>query len=78
MTDENMRSYANDHVELTGMISLWLVQSRADFMKGSLMSVNWDVEELEQRKEEIEAKGLLKLSWMPLLPVSGGKGFFGS
>lgn len=38
------------------------------------MSVNWDVEELEQFQKEIREKNLLKLSWIPILPIGGGKG----
>lgn len=66
--------YALDHVDLVGMLSLFLVQPRADFLKGGMVSVNWDVEELEKHKEEILAKGLFKTSWLPVLPVGGGTG----
>ena len=71
---KTLAPYALDHEELSGMVSLWLVQPKADFLKGQLVSVNWDVTELEQHAQEIEDKGLLKLSWIPALPVSGGKG----
>jgi len=39
-----------------------------------LTSINWDLEEMEARKEDIEG-GLLKLRWVPILPASGGTGF---
>ena len=74
MTPAAFRPFALDHVDLTGMLSLYLAQDRANYLKGSLVSVNWDVEELEEHKEEILAKGLLKISWLPVLPVGGGKG----
>jgi NAD(P)-dependent dehydrogenase (short-subunit alcohol dehydrogenase family) len=66
--------YALDHVDLTGMLALYLAQSRADFLKGSMVGVNWDVEELEQHKDEIVAGKLLQTSWLPILPFGGGKG----
>ena len=67
--------YGQDKAEMTGSLALYLVQEKADFLEGSLTSVNWDLEEMEARKEDIE-KRLLKVSWMPVLPVSGGKGFW--
>ena len=39
-----------------------------------MVSVNWDVEELEEHKEEIVQKKALMMSWMPILPFCGGKG----
>ena len=39
-----------------------------------MISVNWDVEELEQHKAEIVEKKLLQTSWLPILPAVGGKG----
>ena len=67
--------YAQDEPELTGALALYLAQDRADFLKGSLTSVNWDVQEMEARKEDVVKKGLLKTTWMPILPVNGGSGF---
>jgi len=32
---------------------LWLVSSEADFLRGKFVWVNWDVDELRTRKEEI-------------------------
>ena len=66
--------YAQDEPELTGAMALYLAAPRADFLKGSLTSVNWDVQEMEARKVDIVNKGLLKMSWVPILPVSGGSG----
>ena len=65
---------AKDHVELVGMLSLWLAQSKADFLRGQLVSVNWDVEEMEAHKHEILEKKLLQMKWIPILPCSGGQG----
>lgn len=66
--------FAKDHVDLVGMLALYLVQARADFLRGGMVGVNWDVEEMEQHKEEIEEKKLLHTAWLPILPIGGGKG----
>jgi hypothetical protein len=43
---------------------VWLAATReADFLQGRLVAANWDVEELLQMREEIEAKGLLQMSF---------------
>ncbi|KAI9699909.1 MAG: hypothetical protein M1820_006971 [Bogoriella megaspora] len=66
--------YAKDEAEQTGALALYLASSRADYLKGSLTSVNWDLAEMEARRDEIE-HGMLKIKWVPILPVSGGSGF---
>lgn len=50
----------------------WLSDFRASamyfvshFLRGGLVSVNWDVKELEENREAIVEKGLLKSSWLP-------------
>jgi len=77
MVTDFWRPFAIDHVELTGMLALYLAQPRADYLKGGMVSVNWDVEEMEKYAEEIESKGLVKTSWLPILPFNGGKGLAG-
>lgn len=66
--------FAHDHEDLTGMLALYLVQPRADFLKGSMVGVNWDIEELEQHRDEIVAGKVFQTSWLPILPFNGGKG----
>ncbi len=66
--------YALDSAELTGMLALYLAQPRADFLKGSMVGVNWDIEELEEHKDEIIKGNLFQTSWLPILPFNGGKG----
>ena len=66
--------FAKDHVELTGMLALWLASPQADYLKGSLTSINWDVEEMNANKERIVKEDLLKIKFMPILPASGGNG----
>jgi NAD(P)-dependent dehydrogenase (short-subunit alcohol dehydrogenase family) len=74
MATEFWLQFAHDHVDLTGMLALYLAQPRADFLKGSMVGVNWDVEELEQHKEEIVKGKVFQTSWLPILPFNGGKG----
>lgn len=69
--------FAKDHADLTGMQALWLVQPRADFLKGGMVGVNWNVEELEKFKDVIVEKKMVWTSWLPALPVAGGKGVQG-
>ena len=62
MQQEVFFPFAKDHADLTGMLALYLVQPRADFLKGSMVSVNWDVEELEASWNEIEGSRELTLA----------------
>ena len=66
--------FAKDEGELSGVLGLYLASSRGDYLKGSLVSVNWDVEEMESHRDEI-LDGLLKIKWIPVLPCSGGSGW---
>ncbi|KAH7304843.1 hypothetical protein BKA65DRAFT_204865 [Rhexocercosporidium sp. MPI-PUGE-AT-0058] len=75
MTNDIFRPFAKDDVEMSGMMALYLAQERADFLKGGFVSINWDVKEMEQNKEEIVKKGLLKLSWLPARLGEGGHPF---
>jgi hypothetical protein len=63
--------FAKDEGELSGVLGLYLASTRGDYLKGSLVSVNWDLEEMEAHKEEILG-GLLKIKWVAVLPCSGG------
>jgi hypothetical protein len=73
MPPEHFKPYAIDDAELTGCWALYL-SSKGAWLKGGLTSINWDVEELEAQKERIVKEGLLKITWMSILPASGGKG----
>ncbi|SPO04713.1 related to reductase [Cephalotrichum gorgonifer] len=48
-----------DHVDLPGHFCLWLVSSEADFLRSKFVWVNWDVDELKARREEILTTDLL-------------------
>lgn len=66
--------FAKDHVNLTGEQALYLVSPKADYLKGTMVGVNWDLEVMEAHQAEIVEKKLLAFSWMPSLPMFGGKG----
>ena len=61
-------------VDLSGHFCLWLVSPEADFLRGKYVWVNWDVDELKARKEEIMSTDLLdtKLGGVSFV---GWKGF---
>lgn len=49
----------NDDVGLCGGFLTWLTKEKRQWLSGRYVSVNWDVEELEKRKNEIVGKDLL-------------------
>jgi NAD(P)-dependent dehydrogenase (short-subunit alcohol dehydrogenase family) len=50
-----------DDAQLAGDFTVWVASEEAKFLKGKFVWVNWDVEELKERKEEIESGPLLTL-----------------
>lgn len=50
-----------DSVDLCGAFCTWLTKDDKSWLSGRLLCANWDVEELQARKEEIVEKDLLKL-----------------
>lgn len=72
--NDSFAPFAKDEGELSGVLGLYLASARGDYLKGSLVSINWDVEEMEAHKEEILG-GLLKIKWVAALPCSGGSGW---
>lgn len=74
MVGEFFKPFAHDHVDLTGMLALYLAQDRADYLNGGMVAVNWDVEEMGTHKEEIVKGKVLQTTWLPILPRNGGKG----
>ena len=71
---DDFKAYAKDEAELTGSLALYLAQPKADYLRGSLTSVNWDVEDMEKHDHEIVQKKLLQIKWVPVLPCGGGEG----
>ena len=56
--------FAHDKQALTGGVSLWLNTSKADFLKGGYLSVNWDVTEMEAHANEIKEGKLNQLGFL--------------
>jgi hypothetical protein len=61
--------YAKDEAEQAGAMSLYLVSPHADCSKGSLVSVNWDLQEMSAQRDSIETR-LLKVGGKSLLGTS--------
>jgi NAD(P)-dependent dehydrogenase (short-subunit alcohol dehydrogenase family) len=55
-----MHSHLNDTVELAADTMVWLSRERRDWLSGRSITVNWDMEELENKKQEILEGNLLK------------------
>ncbi|KAF7574895.1 hypothetical protein PtrM4_065190 [Pyrenophora tritici-repentis] len=55
--------FALDDPMLTVGLTLFLSTPRAEWMRGGMVSVNWNYEEMEEHKEEILDKGLIKLAF---------------
>lgn len=53
------KSAVLDKVALPAHFTVWLASPEADFLRGRYIWVNWDVEELIARKQEIEADASL-------------------
>lgn len=49
-----------DDVNLCGGFLTWLTNEPRRWLNGRYISVNWDVDELTSKKDEIESKDLLK------------------
>ncbi|KAF2968943.1 hypothetical protein GQX73_g4609 [Xylaria multiplex] len=58
---EDMRPLFKETPELTGDSLVWLARERREWLSGRVVSVTWDMQELERKREEIVAKDLLKL-----------------
>lgn len=55
------RAWAVDDVGLCGAFLLWLVKERREWLSGRYLSSNWDVEELEGKKDAIVNGDQLKM-----------------
>ncbi|GKT95657.1 LOW QUALITY PROTEIN: short-chain dehydrogenase/reductase [Colletotrichum tofieldiae] len=78
MTSDYFRPFAQDSPALVGGTAVWLCSERARFLNGRFVAVNWDVEDLYERRREIVEGGLLKLdmrfrhqTWGPLDSLLG-------
>jgi len=59
MTVDALKPYAKDSPKLTGSWTLLLSTKRAEWMRGGIVSVNWDLEEMEAHKDQIARDKLL-------------------
>ena len=64
--------FAKDTQALTGGVSLWLTTSKADFLRGGFVSVNWDVQEMESHASEIAEGKLTELGFLNAKLSDGG------
>lgn len=58
---EGMHAALTDSVELAGDTIVWLTAERREWLAGRYVSVTWDMQELEGKREEIERGDLLKV-----------------
>ncbi|KAJ6016230.1 hypothetical protein N7540_010821 [Penicillium herquei] len=49
-----------DKPELVGGLAVWVSSGDRNYLSGRWLTANWDVEEIEKRKDEIVEKNLLK------------------
>ncbi|RYP06457.1 hypothetical protein DL764_003148 [Monosporascus ibericus] len=56
--------FAKDKAALFGGLTTYLVQPKADFLRGTYLHANWDVDELNEHKDEIAEKKLNKLAFL--------------
>ncbi|RFU82086.1 short chain dehydrogenase [Trichoderma arundinaceum] len=56
------RTKGIDTLELSGDFGVWAVSDEATFLKGKMAWVNWDVDELKAKKDEIANSGLLTVA----------------
>lgn len=61
---DHFTPFAKDKQALTAAFTLYLQKPEADFLRGGYVSVNWDVDEMEQHKAEITEGKLLKLGFL--------------
>ncbi|PVH99279.1 NAD(P)-binding protein [Periconia macrospinosa] len=64
MTMDTLRPYAKDSPGLTGSWTLFLSTPRAEWMRGGIVSVNWDIEEMEAHKDQIVRDNLLRRAFL--------------
>ncbi|KAI0811399.1 NAD(P)-binding protein [Xylaria sp. FL0064] len=72
MTAKDYLPFARDDPSLSGDMSLLLCTQRAEWLRVGVMSVNWDLKEMEEHKEEILREGRHKLSFLNAQLGKGG------
>ncbi|KAL6890896.1 NAD(P)-binding protein [Trichoderma evansii] len=56
------RTKGIDTIELSGDFGVWAVSDEATFLKGRMVWVNWDIDELKEKKDQIINDNLLTVS----------------
>lgn len=56
-----LAAFLVDTLELAGNTIVYLTQKRQEWLAGRYISVNWDMEELFKKKDEIVEKDLLRV-----------------
>ncbi|KAK4118200.1 NAD(P)-binding protein [Parathielavia appendiculata] len=72
MLQDEFRRFNLDSPALIGGLTVWLSTEKAKFLTGRTIVSNWSVDDLVERKEEIEAGNLLRIN----LTGKFGKGQF--
>ncbi|KAI9162716.1 NAD(P)-binding protein [Paramyrothecium foliicola] len=72
MTAEAFLPFARDDPMLSGGMTLFLSTPRAEWLSGGVVSVNWDIEEMEAHKDEILREGRTKLGYINAKLQKGG------
>ncbi|KAF2733625.1 NAD(P)-binding protein [Polyplosphaeria fusca] len=58
--DAQFEPFAKDTPDLVGGVTVYLGTGKGEFLRGCWLSVNWDMEEVEEHRREIEQHRLLK------------------
>ncbi|KAF4956386.1 hypothetical protein FSARC_11587 [Fusarium sarcochroum] len=72
MTVDALKPYAKDSPGLSGSWTLFLSTPRAEWMRGGIVSVNWDIEEMEAHKDQIVSENLLGRAFLNAKLGKGG------
>ncbi|KAF1952517.1 NAD(P)-binding protein [Byssothecium circinans] len=72
MTVDSLKPYAKDSPGLSGGWTLFLSTPRAEWMRGAIVSVNWDIEEMEAHKDQIVRDNLLGRAFLNARLGKGG------
>ncbi|KAH6866369.1 hypothetical protein BKA58DRAFT_203206 [Alternaria rosae] len=62
-TPDSFRSYLTDDVGLGGAFCVWLSSEKRMWLNGRLLGATWDVDELLEKKAQIEEQDLLKFGY---------------
>ncbi|MCJ1291034.1 hypothetical protein MMC34_002576 [Xylographa carneopallida] len=58
---KQLLAFLNDDADLCGGFCVWLTKERRDWLNGRYLSAQWDVGELEAKKDDIVERDLLKM-----------------